>query len=366
MKTVAVFGSTGSIGVQTLNVLRRFPDEYKVVALSAGKNVGLLARQAAEFSPHYIASEVKADIDGVTAFTGADAVVRLAREAEADICVMAISGLAALAPLSEQIKRGGRIALANKEAIVCAGELVLSEAAKRGAEIVPVDSEHSAVFQCLKNEDGRDVARIILTASGGPFYSSKEDLSLITPERAVKHPTWNMGAKISVDSATMVNKGLELIEARRLFGARDVTYVIHPESIIHSMVQFTDNSTAALMSYPNMELAIQYALTYPRRAVNDGVRPFDFTRPLTFFPPDEERFPAPAIARRCMEEGGTAPAVFSMADEVAVELFLKKLIRFTDITGIIEEALCINEIEKVESVEQLSSLSDSIKRHFGV
>ena len=164
----------------------------------------------------------------------------------------------------------------------------------------------------------------------------------------------------------MVNKGLEIIEAGRLFGINDVDYVIHPESVIHSMVEFTDNSTMALMSYPNMELAIQYALTYPLRAENSGVRPFDFTVPLTFGAPDEERFPAPAIARRCLAEGGSAPAIYSIADEIAVSLFMKKLIRFTDITGIIEEALCINEIEKVESAEQLYELADSIKTHFGV
>lgn len=366
MKRVAVFGSTGSIGVQTLNVLRRFPDEYRVTALAAGHNVRLLERQAAEFCPEFVSSLVPCECGGATAFTGTDGALRLARAVGADITVMAMTGLSALAPLLSSIENGGRIALANKEAVVCAGELVLSAAKRYGAEIIPVDSEHSAVFQCLKGENGGDVRRIILTASGGPFYSSDEDLSLVTPERAVRHPTWNMGTKISVDSATMVNKGLELIEASRLFRTDAVDYVIHPESIIHSMVEFTDNSTAALMSYPNMELAIQYALTYPRRAVNTGVRPFDFTRPLTFLPPDEKRFPAPAIARRCLKEGGTAPAVYSMADEVAVKLFLEKLIKFTDITGIIEEALCINENERVESAEQLYELNDSIKRHFGV
>ena len=366
MKTVAVFGSTGSIGVQTLNVVRRFPDEYKVVALSAGRNTALLEHQIAEVAPGFAAAESAFDASGTESFTGESAALRLAGAVRADVTVMAISGLAALAPLLEAIKGGGRIALANKEAIVCAGDIVLREAEAYGCEIVPVDSEHSAVFQCLSGEDRRSVRRIILTASGGPFYFSDEDLSLVTPERAVRHPTWNMGAKISVDSATMVNKGLEIIEAGRLFGINDVDYVIHPESVIHSMVEFTDNSTMALMSYPNMELAIQYALTYPLRAENSGVRPFDFTVPLTFGAPDEERFPAPTIARRCLAEGGSAPAIYSIADEIAVSLFMKKLIRFTDITGIIEEALCINEIEKVESAEQLYELADSIKTHFGV
>ncbi len=364
MKTVAVYGSTGSIGVQTLNVVRRFPHEFRVVALAAGKNTALLEKQAAEFCPDLVSSELPFDAP-CKAFCGKDAALCLARETDADITVMAISGVAALGPLCECIKRGKRIALANKEAIVCAGELVLGEAKRCGAEIIPVDSEHSAVFQCLSCGDARDVRRIILTASGGPFYFSRRDLSSVTPEEAVRHPTWNMGAKISIDSATMVNKGLEIIEAGRLFGTNNVDYVIHPESVIHSMVEFADGSTAALMSYPDMELAIQYALTYPRRAVNAGVRAFDFARPLTFAAPDEDRFPAPAVARRCLAEGGTAPAVYSLADEAAVRLFMKKLIRFTDITGIIEEALCINETVKVESVPQILELAASIERHFG-
>ena len=204
MKTVAVFGSTGSIGVQTLNVVRRFPDEYKVVALSAGRNTALLEHQIAEFAPGFAAAESAFDASGTESFTGESAALRLAGAVRADVTVMAISGLAALAPLLEAIKGGGRIALANKEAIVCAGDIVLREAEAYGCEIVPVDSEHSAVFQCLSGEDRRSVRRIILTASGGPFYFSDEDLSLVTPERAVRHPTWNMGAKISVDSATMV------------------------------------------------------------------------------------------------------------------------------------------------------------------
>ncbi len=366
MKTVAVFGSTGSIGVQTLNVLRRFPHEYKVTALVAGGNVGLLRKQAEEFMPDFAGCIAETRLPaGVRGFFGKDAALRVAEVADADIAVMAISGLDALAPLEECIKHGKRIALANKEAIVCAGELVLGNATKYGAEIIPVDSEHSAVFQCLKTGERSDVKRIILTASGGPFYSKDIDLSSVTPEQAVKHPTWNMGAKISVDSATMVNKGLEIIEAGRLFSTYAVDYVIHPESIIHSMVEFEDNSTVALMSYPSMELAIQYALGYPYRYANDGVRPFDFSVPLTFGRPDEVRFPAPATARRCLLEGGTAPAIFSIADEIAVDMFLKKKIRFTDITGIIEEALCINETKRVESAEQLYALRDSLIKQIG-
>ena len=363
MKTVAIFGSTGSIGVQTLNVVRRFPHIYKVVALSAGKNTALLKKQISEFSPDFVASETEFEADN-TAFYGANSAERLAEVVDADVFVMAISGLSALPPLMQLIKKGKRIALANKEAIVCAGRVVLDACDVYGAEIVPVDSEHSAVFQCLSAGETKDVKRIILTASGGPFYAKDVNLSTVTPSQALKHPTWNMGKKISIDSATMVNKGLEIIEAYRLFGAKEVDYVIHPESVIHSMVEYADNSTVALMSYPNMELAIQYAMTYPDRMENAGVRAFDFTRSLTFGQPDEKRFPAPALAKECVRLGGTAPAIYSMADEVAVELFLKNIIKFTDICGIIEEALSINEIVSNYSYEYLLELDLKIKNYF--
>lgn len=365
MKTVAVFGSTGSIGVQTLNVVRRFPHEYKVVALAAGNNAALLERQISEFKPEYVSASVEFDSDSSQVYCGADGAEKLAEAVDADIFVMAISGLAALAPLAEILKKGRRVALANKEAIVCAGDLVLAAAEKYGSEIIPVDSEHSAVFQCLRAGRREDVKKIVLTASGGPFYACHStDLSLITPEMAIKHPTWSMGRKISVDSATMVNKGLELIEAARLFGTDNVDYIIHPESIIHSMVEYDDNSTVALMSYPNMELAIQYALTHPDRVRNDGVKPFDFKKNLTFVQPDEKRFPAPKIAKECLMAGGTAPAVYSMADEIAVDLFLSRRISFTDICGIIEEALSINEIERDFSLERLFELNGKISDYF--
>lgn len=366
MKKIAVFGSTGSIGVQTLNVVRRFPQVYRIVALTAGNNARLLAEQAAEFRPDIVAARKPLELpDGTRGVFGEDAAAKLAADCDADIYVMAISGLAALPPLMSLIGKGKRVALANKEAIVCAGASVMDAAARAGTEIIPVDSEHSAVFQCLAACGKDNASRIILTASGGPFYSDASvDLSCVTPERALKHPTWNMGAKISIDSATMVNKGLEIIEASRLFGMDEVDYVIHPESIIHSIVECKDNSSFALMSYPNMELAIQYALTYPARDRNDGVRAFDFARPLTFAHPDEKRFPAPAIARECLNAGGNAPAVYSIADEVAVSLFLQKRIRFTDIWGIIREALSINEIEPHTDYEYLMELDRKIKEQF--
>ena len=361
MKTVAVFGSTGSIGVQTLSVVRRFPKDYKIIALTAGNNVTLLKEQIREFSPDYVGANEK--FSSGAKYEYFSDLSSLANDCDADIYVVAISGISALPPLINIIKKGKRIALANKEAIVCAGDLIMNMASQYGSEIIPVDSEHSAVFQCLMLGN-KDVSRIILTASGGPFFSSDINLHDITPEQALKHPTWNMGKKISIDSATMVNKGLEIIEARRLFGEKQVDYIIHPESVIHSMVEYDDGSTVALMSYPNMTLAIQYALTYPDRIDNPFVKSFDFKKPLTFFEPDEKRFPAPRIAKQCLDIGGNAPAIYSMADEVAVELFLSNKIKFTDICGIIEEALSINEIETNFDYEYLLALNKNITNYF--
>lgn len=356
MKTVAVFGSTGSIGVQTLNVVRRFPHEYKVVTLTAGSNVGLFSKQVAEFSPSVAACLPEIELpDGTIGFFGDNAAAKAAEITEADIYVMAISGLAALAPLQECIKRGKRVALANKEAIVCAGEIVLDSAAKYGTEIIPVDSEHSAVFQCLKAGERGDVRRIVLTASGGPFYSDKNvDLSAVTPEQAVRHPTWNMGAKISVDSATMVNKGLEIIEAGRLFSTNFVDYVIHPESVIHSMVEFADGAVLAQLGAPDMRVPIGYALGEPDRLAFGGER-LDFTRmgALTFASPDTERFPCLAYAREALRLGGSAPVVLNGANEEAVAAFLRGEAKFGQIPLIVRYALDHAELKPISCAQEV-------------
>lgn len=361
---IAIFGSTGSIGVQALNVVRRFSQDYCVVGLSAGENTDLLQKQIAEFRPEFVASVRSFSSEGVRAFCGADAALRMAEECDADITVMAMSGIAALSPLSAILKKGRRIALANKEAIVCAGDLVTKTAKRYGTDIIPVDSEHSAVFQCLRVGERKDVKKIVLTASGGPFYACHSaDFRSVTPEQAVHHPTWKMGKKISVDSATMVNKGLEIIEAARLFGVDEIDYVIHPESIVHSLVEYADGSTVALMSYPNMELAIQYALTYPRHKQNGGVRPFDYRKSLTFLPPDEARFPAPAIAKECLKKGGLAPAAFCIADEVAVELFLHRRIGFADIVPAVRDVLGLPFASGECSLEGIAELRQNICAH---
>ena len=361
MKKISVIGSTGSIGVQTLNIVRRHPDKYKVVALSAGSNEDLLLRQTEEFKPDYIGIAGKFfEKPTCKYFQGDNAAEILASLGEADIVVIAIVGIKALAPAMAAVVAGKRIALANKEALVCGGDIIMSSAKKSGAEIIPVDSEHSALFQCLKQGAAYEVRKLILTASGGAYYSKdKAFLENITPEQAVKHPTWNMGRKISVDSATMVNKGLEIIEASRLYGISEIDYVIHPESIIHSLVEYIDGSTFALMSYPNMELAIQYALTYPDREICENVKPFDFTKNLTFLPKNKY-FNAPELAVECIKAGGTAPAIYNSANEAAVNLFLNNKIRFTDIVYIIEKELNERAAEQKYDIARLISLNDEI------
>lgn len=360
MISIAIYGSTGSIGVQTLNVVRRFPELFKIESLSGGNNTDLLIKQISEFKPKFCASvsEVKTDCD---CYCGKDAVLKMAARSEADVSVFAIPGTDSVYPLISVIKKGKRIALASKESLVTAGKIVMDAAVKYNAEIIPVDSEHSAVFQCLSAGKREDVKRIVLTASGGPFYGKTlADLDGVTPAQAIKHPTWNMGKKVSVDSATMVNKGLEIIEASILFNCTIVDYVIHPESIIHSIVEFMDNSSVALMSYPNMELPIQYALTYPSRLLNESVRAFDFTRPLTFREKDESVFKGPALAKKCLASGAYYPAVFSMADEEAVNLFLSDKIRFTEIYDVIDHALsCDYSVPK--NVEEVKELSNKVR-----
>lgn len=366
MKKIAVIGSTGSIGTQTLNIVRRNRDKYKIVALTAGNNEKLLIDQAEEFLPDLIGLGGKFTINHhFSAFEGSAAAEQVAASCDADIFVISVVGMAALLPSLAAVRTGRRVALANKEALVCAGDILLREAAISGAEILPIDSEHSALFQCLKQGGKDEVNRLILTASGGPFYTyTKEMLRSITPAQAVKHPTWNMGQKISVDSATMANKGLELIEAYRLYGIKNIDYVIHPESIIHSLVQYIDGSTFAQMSYPNMELAVQYALTYPDREICESVRPFDFKRPLTFLEKNKI-FKAPELALECINAGGTAPAIYNCANEAAVNLFLNNKIAFTDIINIVEEALNAFDIDHTYGIDRLFELNSKILKKVG-
>lgn len=341
MKKIAVLGCTGSIGTQTLDIVRQFPREYKVTGLSCGSDDVALVRLANEFDCRTLGIYdinkfecVKRACGNADIYCGNDALTQVI--ADADIVVVAVVGMIGLGSVLYALEHGKTVALANKESLVAGGKLVMRTAARSG-RICPVDSEHSAVWQCLRGE--KDFKRIILTASGGPFYfASEQELRSVTPEQAVKHPNWKMGKKISIDSATMMNKGLELIEARWLFDTENVDYVIHPQSIVHSMVEFADGSIKAQASFPDMRLPIKYALDYPERGAREYT-PIALPTKLEFFPPDENKFRAPAIAKQIIKAGGNAGVVFNAANEAAVRLFSEGKIAFTDIVKVVENAL---------------------------
>jgi 1-deoxy-D-xylulose-5-phosphate reductoisomerase len=341
VKNLAVLGSTGSIGRQTLEVVRALPGRFRVIGLAAGNNTSLLAEQAAEFAPRFIYHSGK---EPPPAMEGAEFVSleEMARRPEVDAIVIATSGKAGLKAVLAAAGAGKDIALANKESLVIAGEIITAEVEKHKARILPVDSEHSALWQCLRGEE--KPARLILTASGGPFRGySPSEMAGITVEQALAHPSWKMGKKVTIDSATLMNKGLEIIEAHWLFKMpyNDISVVIHPQSIIHSMVEFADGSVKAQMSNPDMRLPIQYALTCPERLANPQLRNLDWTAldKLTFEQPDYASFPCLKLAVEAGKRGGTYPAVLSAADEKTVELFLEKRIGFTDIAALVEKAL---------------------------
>ncbi|NNF03310.1 MAG: 1-deoxy-D-xylulose-5-phosphate reductoisomerase [Rhodothermales bacterium] len=351
---VAILGSTGSIGTQTLDIVRMHPERFRVVALSAHSNVELLARQAREFRPDCVAIGDHARRDELAGqladfgvktdvLAGEEGLVEAAARPGVDTVVTAVVGAAGLLPTLAAIRAGRRIALANKETMVIAGDIVRRELAGSDSEIIPVDSEHSAIFQCLVGERDVDVERLILTASGGPFLDRDPDtFGRIGPEEALDHPNWSMGAKITIDSATMMNKGLEVIEARWLFDVEPdrIDVVIHPQSIIHSMVTFSDGSTKAQLGPPTMLVPIQYALTYPDRwsAPHETI---DWSRPpvLEFRAPDRERFPCLGIAFDALCEGGAATAVLNAANEVAVKSFLDGAIPYTRIPTVLSRVL---------------------------
>ncbi|MCH8170996.1 MAG: 1-deoxy-D-xylulose-5-phosphate reductoisomerase [Bacteroidetes bacterium] len=351
MKKILLLGSTGSIGVNSLNVIRKFPERFSVSVLTANNNIDLLQKQIEEFHPETVvvvdinkAGELKSNLkENCKVLSGKDALCEVASQSDYDILLGAVVGFSGLAPTIEAIKRGKRIALANKETLVVAGELVTSLALEHNAEIIPVDSEHSAIFQCLVGEKKEQVEKLIITASGGPFLNiDKEKFSSVTVKEALNHPNWNMGNKITIDSATMMNKGLEVIEARWLFGflSNQIEVVIHPQSIIHSMVQFVDGSIKAQLGYPDMCLPIQYALTYPERFKNDMERTdMPKINQLTFYKPDYEKYTCLGLAFQVLADGGTAPCILNAANEVAVSRFLKEEIKFSDIPVSVEKAL---------------------------
>lgn len=352
MKEVAILGSTGSIGRQALEVIRQFPLKFKVVGLAGGKNWPLLAEQVREFCPQVVslagkeeALELKRHLSAgqrPEIYWGQDGLVAVVASVSRGVVLNAITGTAGLLPTVETLKRGLDVALANKETLVAAGEVVMRLAREKGASILPVDSEHSAIWQCLAGYSTREVRRIVLTASGGPFRKEPQDLSQVTVEQALAHPTWRMGKKITVDSATLMNKGLEVIEAHWLFGLDydAIEVVIHPQSIVHSMVEFVDGSVLAQMSLPDMRLPIQYALSYPERWPGCFPR-LDFCRvgTLTFEPPDTSRFPCLWLAYAAGREGGTMPAVLNAANEVAVEAFLEGRLTFNRIPEVVARVM---------------------------
>ena len=350
MKRIAVLGSTGSIGTQTLDVCRRLG--YSIEALAAGSNVELLEKQAREFSPRFVALadesaarrlSIALSGTGITVLGGENAVLKAA-EANCDIVLNAVTGIAGLRPTIAAIEAGNDIALANKETLVAGGKRVMDYAAEHGVKILPVDSEHSAIFQCLQAKgDYARIKKLILTASGGPFFGkTARELENMRPEDALRHPTWNMGKKVTVDSASMANKGLEIIEAAHLFGVEqnNIDVVIHRESIVHSLVQFADNSVLAQLGVPDMRTPIQYALTWPEREKGAAAE-LDLAAvgALHFYKQDEEAFPSTNLARRALAKGGTATAAFNAADEIAVAAFLGGKIKFTDIPKIIEKTI---------------------------
>ena len=352
VKCVTILGSTGSIGRQSLDIISRLP-EVKVAALTAGTSVQRMAKQCREFRPELAvmateaaAKELSAEIRDlpIRVEWGETGLLEAASQPAADCVITAVVGMVGLKPTLAAIRAGKRIGLANKETLVCAGELVMAEAEKYHAEIIPVDSEHSAIFQCLMGTgDRKEIKRLILTCSGGPFFGrSREELKTVTQADALKHPNWKMGAKITIDCATLMNKGLEVIEAMRLYRMPldQVDVVIHRQSVVHSMVEFTDGAVMAQLGTPDMRLPIQLALTYPQRTVCP-VEPLDLTKcgALTFCHPDLEKFPCLALARQCAKWGGTACPAMNGANEEAVALFLADKIGFYDIYRLVSQAV---------------------------
>ena len=350
VKRLAVLGSTGSIGRQTLDIARSFPERLRIIGLAACTNVGALERQIEEFKPDLISVESKKEQRKLKQFNcEVTTAEEIAAHPDVDLVVIAISGMAGLKPTLAAIRAKKNIALATKEVLVAAGSVVTAEAKRHGVRIMPIDSEPNAIWQCLQGE-AETVRRLILTASGGPFRNlSTKKLGAVTPEQALAHPTWNMGPKVTIDSATLMNKGFEAIELSWLFDVpiEDIDVVIHPQSIIHSMVEFVDGSVKAQLSIPDMRFPIQYAVFYPERIQNETLPRIDFLNikssstenALTFEKPDTGRFPCLRLAFEASRKGGTYPAVLSAADEVAVDRFLKGEIRFTDIAKIISKAL---------------------------
>ncbi len=367
MKKITILGSTGSIGISALDVIGKNPRRFQVEALTAGRNIKLLKKQIEEFKPKVVAVSTKESAlklrEALTAknkvkiFYDKKGLKEIASFPSADIVISAISGSAGLIPTLAAIEAGKDIALANKETMVMAGEIVTKMAIKKGVKIIPVDSEHSAIFQCLEGNNSQNLRRIILTASGGPFLNfTINELKKVNLSQTLNHPRWKMGKKVTIDSASMMNKGLEVIEAKWLFNVdiRNIDVLIHPQSIVHSMVEFIDGAFLAQMGIPDMKIPIAYALTYPDRIINDlSALNLVKTGKLEFLKPDIKKFPCLGLAYTAGLCGGTAPAVLNAADEVAVAAFMEKKIRFIDLSKIIEKVLARNNLINNPSLDDI-------------
>ncbi len=375
-KRIAVLGSTGSIGTSVMDIVRMSRGQLEIVGLAAGRNISLLSKQIKEFSPSIVAvmsqqlaEELKPVVDAnIEIVFGKEGYKAVASMAEADLVVSSMVGAAGLVPTLAAIESGKDVALANKETLVAAGALVMDLVKEKGIKLLPIDSEHSAIFQCLQGYKDSQVKKIILTASGGPFRMKRpSELADVTPEEAVAHPNWSMGAKISVDSSTLMNKGLEVIEARWLFSVppERIDVVVHPQSIIHSMVEFVDGSILAQMGMPDMRVPISYALLWPERMKLD-LPTLDLFKcgPLTFEPPRMDEFPCLGLAFEALEIGGTAPTVLNAANEIAVEAFLEKRIPYLDIPKVISQVLheiggdkmeCLDDVLRADALARLKA-----------
>ena len=375
MKKITILGSTGSIGINTLKVISRYHTKFSVQALTCGSNVDLLARQAKIFRPKALGvrdmskvKKLKEKVKGLNAriFAGAQGIEEIARNVKADTVVMAISGNASLLPLIGAIEQKDKVLIASKEPLVSAGGIIMDLAKKKNCKIIPLDSEHNAIFQCLKGHDIKELKNIYLTGSGGPLRLVKHSLfSRLSIKKVLAHPKWKMGKKISVDSATLMNKGLEVIEARWLFDMplKRIKVLIHPEAIVHSMIEFVDGAFLAQLGMPDMRLPIQYALDFPRRLKSNKFNvDFSALRALTFYNPDHNRFPCLGLAYEALKRGGSAPCVLNAANEEAVGMFLKKRIGFTAIPKIIEKVMNLHKIIKSPELNDIISADKWARR----
>ncbi len=376
-RNIAILGSTGSIGQNSLEVIKNFPDHFSATYLTTNTNIELLRKQIAEVKPKGVvvldkraASALKETVGvNVEVLSGEEGLEQIVAREDVDVVISALVGFAGLKPTVAAIKHRKTIALANKETLVVAGELMTSLVREYGVQLIPVDSEHSAILQCLLGEDQSKIAKLILTASGGPFLNTpKESFSSITVEEALNHPNWKMGNKITVDSATLMNKGLEVIEAHWLFGlpGERIEVVIHPQSIIHSMVEFVDGSVKAQLGLPDMKLPIQFALTYPERSPMNGARvDFPGLQSMTFFEPDREKFRCLQLAFDALSLGGTAPAVLNAANEVAVSAFLNRRISFEKIPLMIERALSKHSVRPSPELHDIVEVDQQTRNFVG-